>query len=55
MTAFGKEFKMFHKKGTPQPIHIASGLCESCGKNPATVLHEGKMICSECKEKAAAK
>ena len=41
----------FLKKGTPQPIHVASGLCEICHKEPATILYEGKMICQTCKEK----
>lgn len=42
---------MFNKQGTPQPIKIASGLCEECGKNPATSLVNGRMICDSCKEK----
>lgn len=40
---------MFHKQGTPQPIKIASGLCERCGQRPATALVNGQMICDECK------
>lgn len=47
---FGKEINMFHKKGTPQPIHVASGKCEICGSQPATTMCEGKMVCSSCKE-----
>lgn len=42
---------MFQKQGTPQPIHIASGLCEVCGSKPATTMCGGKMVCQECKEK----
>jgi hypothetical protein len=41
---------MFLKKGTPQPIHVASGLCEICKQNPSTCLFEGKMVCQSCKE-----
>jgi hypothetical protein len=41
---------MFLKKGTPQPIHVASGLCEICKQNPSTCLVEGKMVCASCKE-----
>lgn len=42
---------MFHKQGTPQPIKIASGVCEICGEKPATTLSNGKMVCEECKAK----
>lgn len=40
----------FLKKGAPQPIKIASGLCEECGKEPATSFSNGKMLCQKCKE-----
>ncbi|MDD5650296.1 MAG: hypothetical protein PHF86_07770 [Candidatus Nanoarchaeia archaeon] len=46
---------MFHKQGTPQPIKIASGVCEICGQNPATALVDGRMICEECKAKMTQK
>jgi len=42
---------MFHKQGTPQPMKIASGLCEICKKNNASCLVNGQMICEECREK----
>lgn len=42
---------MFNKQGTPQPIKIASGLCEECGKKSATTLVDGRMICDSCKGK----
>jgi hypothetical protein len=41
----------FLKWGSPKPMKIASHLCESCGKNEATMLVDGKMICGECKQK----
>ena len=43
----------FLKKGTPQPMKIASGLCENCNTKKASVLHDGKMICSKCKKELA--
>lgn len=42
---------MFVKNGTPQPIKIASVMCESCGQKIATTCVNGKMICDECREK----
>ena len=42
----------FIKKGSPQPMKIASGLCEKCGTEPAVCLVGGKMICKTCKEKS---
>jgi hypothetical protein len=40
----------FLKKGTPQPIKVASGLCEVCGKEHSTCLVDGKMVCDKCRE-----
>jgi formylmethanofuran dehydrogenase subunit E len=39
----------FLKVGTPEPMKIASKMCELCGNNEATMLVDGKMICGECK------
>jgi len=44
---------MFLKQGTPQPIKIATGMCEVCGKEHATSLVDGQMICNSCKERKA--
>lgn len=46
---------MFHKQGTPQPMKIASGVCEVCGSKPATSLVNGQMVCEDCKEKMTQK
>jgi len=40
----------FQKQGAPQPFKVASGLCEICGKNPGTILIDGKLICEDCKQ-----
>jgi len=40
----------FTKIGSPQPIKIASVVCEECGQ-PATCSCDGKILCSSCKEK----
>jgi formylmethanofuran dehydrogenase subunit E len=43
----------FLKRGSPQPIRIASGVCEECHERSATTLLNGKMICNVCKDKMA--
>jgi hypothetical protein len=45
----------FLKQGTPQPFKISSCVCESCNKNPGTILVNGKMLCEDCKQKESTK
>jgi len=40
----------FLKQGTPQPMKVASSLCEICGQNQAVCLENGKMVCNNCRD-----
>jgi len=42
---------MFKKHGSPRPFKVASSVCEVCGKNKATKMIDGKMVCEECSKK----
>jgi len=39
---------MFVKQGSPQPFKVASTICEICGKEKATMLVNGQMVCNSC-------
>jgi len=41
----------FEKIGTPQPIKIASGLCEICGSKSGNKVVKGKILCNDCASK----
>jgi len=41
----------FQKTGSPRPIEVLPEICQECGKEKAEFSINGKMVCTNCKEK----